>query len=352
VTNFGTRAILALPKMPERRLRFLLALETFTRREDGWREAGTELLASAAGLSAKTTARARRELAASGAIEYRRGNGRGQLGTYRLKVPSDTVHLPEPGKVPSDGDHLSEPGKVVKQPRKGGQTGLEKVGTGHSLTSGNAIVGLEPIALESSGLARAPAPAPAPARDALIDVIRTEIKKTTGDDLTDGWAVKIGRHILDGHQAGNPAAYIRSVIQNEPSPRLRFLSQSGEHRPRPPDPGPPSTAPGPAAGDGDSSGQPASLNGQRPGPGDERPGPGYGHCPDCGRWYRLSGYGWLIPHLVPGYQSYCPGRAPAEPVPCVRCRQTGIALAAQSGLCNKCGKATRADANPPKETTP
>ena len=41
MTNYGTCAILALPKMPERRLRFLLALETFTRGEDGRREAGT-----------------------------------------------------------------------------------------------------------------------------------------------------------------------------------------------------------------------------------------------------------------------------------------------------------------------
>ena len=263
MTNYGTRAILALPKMPERRLRFLLALETFTRREDGWREAGTELLASTAGLSAKTTARARRELATSGAINYRPGNGRGQVGTYRIKVPSDTVPLPELGKVPSDTDHLSEPERYPNGPRKGRKTGLVKVGTGHSVTSGNVIAALEPIALESSALARAPAHAPPPARDALIDVIKTEIKKTTGDDLTDGWAVKIGCHILDGHQAGNPAAYIRSVIRNEPNPRLRFLSQSGEHRPRPPDPGPPRAAPGPAADDDDSGDQPASLNGHR-----------------------------------------------------------------------------------------
>ena len=87
MTNFGTRAILALPKMPERRLRLLLALETFTRGEDGWREAGTGLLASTAGLSVNTAARARRELAKSGVIEYGRGDGRGHLSTYRIKVP-------------------------------------------------------------------------------------------------------------------------------------------------------------------------------------------------------------------------------------------------------------------------
>jgi len=108
---------------------------------------------------------------------------------------------------------------------------------------------------------------------------------------------------------------------------------------------PRATAPGRSADDDDSSGQPASLNGQWDGWAD-RPGPGYGECPDCGRWHTLSGYGWVIPHRVPGYEVLCPGRVPAEPVPCTRCHQTGIALAAQSGLCRACVKATRAEATP------
>lgn len=154
--------------MPERQLRFLLALETFTRRDDCWREVGTALLASTAGLSVNTTARARGELVKSDAIGYRRGNGRGQVGTYRIKVPINDVHLPEPGKVPSDTDHLSspgkvpnnaghlsEPGKVPKQPRKGTQPGSEKVPKRNAATSGNAIGALEPIALEPSALSRA-----------------------------------------------------------------------------------------------------------------------------------------------------------------------------------------------------
>lgn len=167
MTNFGARAILALPKMPERQLRLLLALETFSRREDGWREAGTELLASTAGLSVKTTARARVELVKSGAIEYRRGNGRRRFSTYRLKVVINDVPLPEPGKVPSDSAplsgagkvpsdsaHLSGPGKVVEQPRKGTQTGSGKVPKRNPATSGNASGELEPHELEPSSSRR------------------------------------------------------------------------------------------------------------------------------------------------------------------------------------------------------
>ena len=112
MTNYGTLEILALPKMPERQLRFLLALETITCREDGRREVGIDLLAKKAGLSVNTAVRARRDLVKSGAIEYRRGDGRGHLSTYRIKVPINDVHLPEPEKVPSDTDHLSSPGKV------------------------------------------------------------------------------------------------------------------------------------------------------------------------------------------------------------------------------------------------
>jgi hypothetical protein len=108
---------------------------------------------------------------------------------------------------------------------------------------------------------------------------------------------------------------------------------------------PPVTAPDRSADDDDSSDQPASLNGQRDGRVDP-PGPGYGQCPECKHWHRLGGYGWLVPHRVPGDESQCPGRRPAAPVPCARCRQTGIALAAQSGLCKKCRDATRAEATP------
>jgi hypothetical protein len=336
VTNFGTRAILALPKMPERRLRVLLALETLPRRGGGWREVKTGKLAEHAGLSVNTAVRARGELVASGAVEYRRGNGHGHVSAYRIKVTNDAGYLHSPAKVPNNAGDLE---RYPDEARKGTQTRPVKVPTGYSPTSQNVSGQLEPSQLEPSQLSRA-----APA-----DVIRAVFPGATDDEI----------EIMIKDRTGKGARSPGAVLAHEARQGILRLpcdrGQGSRHSAACRDGNPgqcgadwctcrchtsPGAAPGPAADDDDSSGQPASPNGQR----DERPGPGYGQCPDCGRWYRLSGYGWLIPHLVPGYQSYCPGRAPAEPVPCVRCRQTGIALAAQSGLCNKCGKAIRADA--------
>ena len=182
-------------------------------------------------------------------------------------------------------------------------------------------------------------------------MIKTEIKKTTGDDLTDGWAVKIGRHILDGHQAGNPAAYIRSVIQNEPSPRLRFLSQSGEHRPRPPDPGPPGAAPGPASPVPDPFVFGAAPPRRAPKLATawaDPHGPGYGQCPRCERWVSVNlGGGRILPHYGPADGQLCPGShyRPAYPVPCIRCGNNTVALRTD-GTCSTCRRNRRAPSLP------
>jgi hypothetical protein len=226
VTNYGTRAILGLPKMPERQLRFLLGLETFTGREDGWREAGTALLASTAGLSVNTAARARVELVKSGAIEYRRGNGRGQVGPYRIKVPSVVVHLPEPGKVPNDAGDLSGPEKVPNdagdlssperypnEPRKGTQTGLKKVPKRNAATSGNAIGALEPLALESSALPRTPA---RPDLRMILD----------GLDVDDESLMKFIVARIEGNPGiGDPAAYLLGIVGKGEDAVRGFLGQ-------------------------------------------------------------------------------------------------------------------------------
>ena len=101
MTNYGARVILAMPKMPERRLRFLLALETLPRREGGWREVKTGKLAEHAGLSVNTTVRARGELVASGAIEYKPGNGQGHVSAYRIKVTNDAGDLQARQRYPT-----------------------------------------------------------------------------------------------------------------------------------------------------------------------------------------------------------------------------------------------------------
>ena len=62
------------------------------------------------------------------------------------------------------------------------------------------------------------------ARDELvIDEIIKAIYATTSRVIDRDWAEKIAGHILNGHQAGNPVAYVRAVIEKDPDPHTRFL---------------------------------------------------------------------------------------------------------------------------------
>jgi hypothetical protein len=177
VTNYGTCAILALPRLPERQLRFLLALETFSRGDDGWREAGMKLLAKTAGRSPNTAIKARDELVAAGAIEYRPGNGRGNHSSYRIKVPGIGDHLrgkvpKSAGKVPKNAGYLPSPERYPNGPRKGTQTGRVKVPKRNAVTSANANAALKPSALDTSAL---------PARARVRDLLRAEDATVTED---------------------------------------------------------------------------------------------------------------------------------------------------------------------------
>ena len=105
-SNRDIRAINALwqaRKITDRQRDLLIGLETFTCGEGGWRKAGADLLAEAAGRSPDTMARARDELMAAGLLDYRRGNGQGNVSVYRITVPGVTDHDPEgpqPGADP------------------------------------------------------------------------------------------------------------------------------------------------------------------------------------------------------------------------------------------------------------
>ena len=59
--------------------------------------------------------------------------------------------------------------------------------------------------------------------DPVIDEIIKAIYATTSRVVDPAWAAKIRDHILNGHQAGNPAAYVRAVIEKDPDPHARFL---------------------------------------------------------------------------------------------------------------------------------
>lgn len=74
-----------------------------------------------------------------------------------------------------------------------------------------------------------------------------------------------------------------------------------------------------------------------------KPNPGHGRCPECGQWISLKGYGALRTHHRRTDAGYgrCPGREPAEPVPCTGCGQTGVELTVMKGLCSACRAARR-----------
>jgi hypothetical protein len=65
-----------------------------------------------------------------------------------------------------------------------------------------------------------------PEIDEILKTIIQAIYETTDRVIDAAWAAKIRDHILNGHQAGNPVAYVRAVIENDPDPRTRFLEQS------------------------------------------------------------------------------------------------------------------------------
>jgi hypothetical protein len=167
VTNYGTLAILALPWLPERQLRFLLALETVTGRDGDWREISTGLLARQARLSVRTVIKARAELVESKRIEYRPGTGPGHPGKHRLLFDVD-----KPGKN-------AAPVNRCKQPPATGANASRNRCSPNAPASANANAALEPSALESSSARpRAPARPRGPA-----GMIRAAYPGATDDDI-------------------------------------------------------------------------------------------------------------------------------------------------------------------------
>jgi hypothetical protein len=171
VTNFGALVILALPGIPERQLRLLLALETVTRDADGWRQAETGVLAQLARMSVNTAAKARGEAVKAGLIEYRPGTGPGHPGRYRILLDVDkppknagAVNPPKnaggvnppndagPVNPPNDAGPVNPPKPApVSHPNE-----PQKPTTPNAVTSADASISLEPLTLESSSLREAP----------------------------------------------------------------------------------------------------------------------------------------------------------------------------------------------------
>lgn len=67
-----------------------------------------------------------------------------------------------------------------------------------------------------------------------IDVVRQEIARTTGRQITREEAARIQEDIIGGRPVKRPARYLRRAIQNEPDPARRFLLHSQPAPPPPP----------------------------------------------------------------------------------------------------------------------
>ncbi len=158
-SNNRVRVILRLRgTIPKRQIELLLALETFTPDDDGWREAGADLIDSETGITPRTAARARGELIAAGWLDFDRGDGRGHVSRYRVRLPD----VPKKGRQNADSkgrqnadsnaskdDDMATfkgrqqtPVKVATEPDKGRHR--------NPAASANAIGALKDIALKSS----------------------------------------------------------------------------------------------------------------------------------------------------------------------------------------------------------
>ncbi len=169
MTNYGALAILALPPMPERQLRFLIAVETVKVGDDGLRRIGSALLARTAGISHNTLAKARADAVKAGHVEFERGDGRGNVSGYRILFPIKGTNIAGP---------LPAPERVPTGAPKGYQPSGIKGTSPNALTSGNANGALKALALEASALSladllRAAVPG---AGEREIDYVITQIK--------------------------------------------------------------------------------------------------------------------------------------------------------------------------------
>ena len=233
MSNEAVLAILALPDprrpddpeggVPERQLRFLLALSTFTRK-DGWREAGIRLLARKANQSPTTAAKARGELIRAELLDYVRGKGRA-LSRYQIKAPGVDDHLAQESASVAGTQAIAsvagtQTGTVEYQPAvRSVPTGPDLSTSPNSSSRANAAGSFKALGSnhrEEKQLRP-------------IDVIKHEIKTLLGEPLTDRWASKIERLLRDRGIA--TVRGLQVAIQNEANPRLTFLSQDGEHRP-------------------------------------------------------------------------------------------------------------------------
>ena len=370
MTNDAILAILALPDIPERQLRFLLALGTFTRGKGGWRKAGIRLLASKARLSPTTAAKARAELVKAGTIEFVRGKA-GQLSIYRIRLPGITDHL--------DAESTNNAGTPPDTNNAGTPPDTNNAGTHPSTNPPPARVPTGPI---SSTRPNAPASANANegsntygSQSSGPNPVRTNdpagpLGKPGADRRGSAAAGRSGGtgQIDDDDDsetsgaalAPDPRTILRGLLGDLADDKIDFIITRIEGRPNIPDParylldqigrdnGERFTEWARKLGTPDLDGH-AEGAWSRQGDDDDfldyetrpRRSPGLGQCTACGWWFVVASEGRINRHKgtrSDGSYGTCPGagQPPVRPVRCTGCGRTGLALASLTGLCSAC----------------
>jgi len=215
VSNYRVRQVLALGDMPERQLRFLIALATWMDDYSLTVRIGFDTLIKDSGNTHNTVRKARRELEADKRISSEAGNGRGHQTAWTARC------LPEKGT--NIAGTQSGAGKGTNRGRERVPTEAEKGYQPQRADQQEPDCGLNRLAKPSRARGREQ-PSAALAADAdLIRMIIEEVRDATGRTISSAWAGRVKQTILNGHEPARAGAYIRQAIRAEPDPRTRFL---------------------------------------------------------------------------------------------------------------------------------
>lgn len=302
MTNYGAQAILALPRKGritgrEAELRLLIAVESAERRKDddeSVRRISVRLAAATAGISERSARNARDRLIAAGVIGFIPAHGTGARSVWRFLVSLD-----RPGKPATVDDRLGgEPEPATVDDRLGGEP--------EAATSGAA----SPAGPNRQSGPSQPAIGAPESGNRRIGQTGHDQALASGND--------------DSGATGQ-------IPRSSHSDLVVFdLSRAGAR-------GAGSGRDGPAGGA--RAEEETTTTDQDQDSRDENPG--LGQCADCGGRIGIVGRGVVARHNGRrlGLAGDCPGsgKRPIEPVRCIDCGRTGLALS-HAGRCTTCSR--------------
>lgn len=189
MSNYRVRQVLALDPMPDRELRFLLALATYMDDDSRNVKVGFSALTEATGRSADTARRGRKGNQKAGRISYLPGRGRGHLTTWTV------LCLPQKGG--NNGAPFSADVKGVQPGSEKGGNHADKRGATNHPDQQEPKHWLIRMAKSSLSLPRA------------LAELATVVPSLTERDIT-----AISHQLTDNPDVRHPAAYLRSLLSN------------------------------------------------------------------------------------------------------------------------------------------